>query len=293
MASYPTQPGMTFPVNLADVHLKVDERGRHVSHDSFEYRVASGQIPEFRVITLAGENISVGSTFEFITEGGIFRMPQLGDETTLRIAAGGSADDAAAGIGAQEIVLTGLDETGATVSELVTTNGILASLPTTTTFLRLLRIIVTKSGTYPVDLTSASHVDTITIENGAGTEVWGEISLNGFAQSNDKIGCGTVALGDTAQISRLDITVNSTRLVDIALFIRNNILQTDPPFSPFIIGQELTGIEGSISVVFEYPAGPFLPLTDIGIMARLTAGLGGPDAVVSSVLTLITRRDPT
>lgn len=292
MASYSTLPGMTFPVKLADAGLRVDDIGRYVSADNFQFRVVSGQLPGFNLVTLAGHNEEVGATFEFVTDNGIFRMPQLGDETTLRIAAGGDAADNAAGLGAQEIVLTGLDETGALVSELVVTNGILASLPTTTTFLRLLRIVVTKSGTYPIDLAIASHTGVIVIEDGAGTEVWGQIPLDGFAHSADKIGCGTVALGRRAYIINIEINIDSSKLVDVALFVRNNILENTPPYSPFIIGQELKAIEGSQSFNFDFPQGPFQALTDIGLVARLTAG-GGPDATVSTILTYITEDEPT
>ena len=75
MASYPTADGMTFPVSHADPTIKVDELGRHVSYDSFMFRVESGQIPGLSVGSASGINTNVGTSFEAVSDGGIFFLP--------------------------------------------------------------------------------------------------------------------------------------------------------------------------------------------------------------------------
>lgn len=234
--------------------------------NSLDSNLAEGDIAGRSVIHKFGRNGSVGTTFAPVTDGGVWQTPLSSSASTLRIKAGGDANDTAAGTGAREITLQGVDETGALVSEAVATAGASASAATTTTFMRLFRAYVSESGTY-ASATDGSHADTITIEDGAGSEDWGSILLDGFALGQSTIACYTVPLGYTALIEAADINVQSNKTAEIILFQRQNILETSAPFSAMRVLEEWGGVSSDIQVTFTTPI--LLPgLCDVGFMAK-------------------------
>ncbi len=94
-----------------------------------------------------GTNESVGTTFAHIWPlGGIYNWPSVA--TTVRVASGGSSNDAALGSGARTIVVDGLDENFDIATEEITLAGSSASVSTTTTFIRVHRAFVTEVGSY-------------------------------------------------------------------------------------------------------------------------------------------------
>ena len=93
------------------------------------FNIASGRIPGLSVVHKFGR-ASVGTTYSPVTFGGVYNTPQVAGATTLRVKAG-DANDTAAGTGAREVTLIGLDETGAEVTEAVATAGAAASATTT------------------------------------------------------------------------------------------------------------------------------------------------------------------
>lgn len=85
--------------------------------------IARGSARGARGFRLYGRNSNVGGTLEPISVGGIYRTPQVGSETALRIKAGGNANDAAAGLGARLVRIEGVNALGEYISEDVATNG--------------------------------------------------------------------------------------------------------------------------------------------------------------------------
>jgi len=281
MASY--NIGMQFPLKFADAGLHVDKEGRYVSADSFEFRVASGQVPGYSLITASGHNNNVAQAYVPVVDGGEWQTPQVADAIQLRLAAGGDVADTAAGVGAQEVTFIGMDPTGASITEALATNGALASLNTTQFFLRLLSAAVTKSGTYST-FTADSHAAAIVIEDSAGVNQWSTIPFSGtLAHSRSKIGCVTVPRDKFGWITRIGLGIDSTRSTDVALFQRDNILETAPPYSPFQIVQELVGAGGINQFDGKFPLGPFSELTDLGVMAKVAQ----TTATVSSSISMI------
>ena len=244
----------------------------YISNKEFLIEVQKGNIPGHSIIHKFGRNPLVGVTYVPICSTGIYRTPQVSGATTLRIKAGGSVDDDAAGTGAREILLQGLDETGAEFEELIVTNGASASLPTTKNFIRWYRGFVNGSGTYADQLTG-SMADTITIENGAGTEDWGIIDKNGFVSSQTYIGVYTVPLGKTAYMLSGKLRLDTTKIIDAIFFKREDILQTAPPYSAMKAQLEATGLD-SLGYVFlpKSASTPIPALSDIGFMAKVSTG---------------------
>ena len=232
--------------------------------------VSKGNIQGASIIDKFGQNIAVGTTLVPVTAIGIYNTPQVSGATTLRIKAGGNANDTAAGTGAREITLVGLDETGTLLIEAIVTAGASASAVTTGTFMRLYSMSVSESGSY-ANATTASHAALITVENGTGGTDWGTIDVvDTFAGSRSNIASYSVPLGYTAYLLAWDISIESTKTVDLLFFKRENLLETAAPYTSMQMLFEIAALSDSRD---EHLAAPirFPALTDIGFMAKVSS----------------------
>jgi hypothetical protein len=230
--------------------------------------VVRGKFTYQSTVNKFGANAAIGTSYEPVSTNGIYKTPQVSGAVALRVAAG-AAQNTSAGTGARTITLQGLDETGALVSETVSTNGTSAGTASTTTFLRLFRIFVVTSGTYATQ-SAGSHVAStdIVIEDASNNE-WGRIDAsNGFPIGQSQIGAYSVPLGYEAYLTDYALTVNGTKAVDFVFFQRQDILQTSAPYSAMRAVINLYGIDNDVSFSPNYPVGPFPALTDIGWMAK-------------------------
>jgi len=243
----------------------------------FYQEVAAGNVDKHSIVPIFGRNDAVGGSYEPVSLGGVYEMPQVAGASTLRIKAGGNANDTAAGTGAREITVVVLDETGAEVSATIATAGASASSATTVTAIRLLRAFVSKSGTYPTTLVG-SHAADIVIENGAGGTDWATIGNTDFSRSNTEIGFYTVPLGFTAFVHALSVTVDSTKSASIIAVKRENILETSVPFTAMRVLLELGGVSGQDAEELKLPSLKIPALTDIGLLGLIATGATEIDA---------------
>lgn len=246
-----------------------------LSNNEIEYGLdmAKGLISGKEVIHKFGKNAAVGTSFVTLSAGGVYMTPQVSGATTLRIKAGGNAADTAAGAGAREVTLEGLDATGAYITETLTTAGASASEVTSKSFLRLFRFRVTASGTYAT-MSTGSHGADIVIENGGGGTNWGTILKTGIGASTSQVGMYTVPLGKEAYITSVFLTVDSTKAADVMFFERENILETAAPYSAAVLGIEFKAIVTPTALKQILPRGPFPALTDIGFLGKVGTGTG-------------------
>lgn len=235
------------------------------------WTVAAGKYPNLSIVHKFGRNPAIGTTFAPVCMGGVYQTPQYGSATTLRIAAGGDANDTAAGSGARSITLQGLDETGALVSETIATAGASASSATTTTFSRLFRFYVEASGTYAT-ASAGSHADDITIENGAGGTTWGVIDATSFPQGQSEVGAYTVPAGYTGYITEMTMISDATKPTDILLFQRKDANQTAAPYSRMSKVMSTDNLTVMFNQNHINPLGPFPAHTDLGFMAKVAIG---------------------
>lgn len=249
----------------------------------FYQEVSAGNVAKHSIVRIFGRNNAVGTSFVPITLGGVYQMPQVAGATTLRIKAGGNANDTAAGTGAREITVNVLDETGVAITETIATAGASASSATTVTAIRLLDAFVSKSGTYP-NATAGSHAADIVIENGAGGTDWATITNTDFSRSQTEIGFYTVPLAKTAYVHAISVTVDSTKSADVLAIKRNNILETAAPFTAMRVILELGGISGQDSVALKLPSQAFPALTDIGLFGMIASGTTEIDISFSVLL---------
>lgn len=235
--------------------------------------ISRGLAAGVQVIEKFGRNSSVGTSFVPVAMGGVYQAPQSGSATTLRIAAGGDANDTAAGSGARSVTFEGTDENFDLATEAVATAGALASSATTTTFTRLFRAYLTPStgsGTYAAfTAAGGSHAATITIENGAGGTTWGVIDGTNTAKGQSEIAAYTVPSGYTAYVKPKIVYVDTNRSTDVLLVWRANADETAAPYSArraqaVVIGATRNVLFGDGDV----PYGPYPGPADIVFMAK-------------------------
>jgi len=242
--------------------------------------VSRGLTTGHTVVKKFGRYTSIGTSFTPVARLGVYNTPQAASATTLRIKAGGNANDTAAGSGAREVTLEGLDENFAYATEAVATAGASASSATTTTFTRLFRAYVSSSGTYATSA-AGSHSATITIENGAGGTDWAEIDATDFPLSQTEIAAYSVASGYTAYVFLDDITIETNgKTVDVLFFQRATADDSAAPYSAMRVVAALYGLTPGIQDLAGrvVPYGPFVGPCDMGFMAKVDTGTGGVSA---------------
>lgn len=235
--------------------------------------VARGLFQGIESIKKFGRNSSVGTSFVPVSIGGIYRTPQAGSATPLRIKAG-NTNDTAAGTGAREVTIIGLDENFEVASEALATAGTSASGNTSTNFLRNYRSFVSESGTYAT-ASAGSHTDDIVIEKSTGGEDWSTIDATSFPKSQSEIGAFTIPAGKIGFVKLRDLSIDSGKTVDMIFFSRANADEVAPPYSAMRAQSVVTGVSGGSIETFgavDVPFGPYTGPTDIGFMAKVANG---------------------
>jgi len=217
-----------------------------------------------------GRNTAVGTSFVPVTFGGVYPTPQVGSATQLRIKAGGDANDDAAGTGAREVTLIGLDANGDEVTEAIATAGASASSATTNSFIRLYRAYVSASGTYAT-ASAGSHAASITIENSAGGTDWLTIDAAAFPLAQSEVGAYSVAAGKKAYVFSAYAATDSSKSTDIVFFQRTSILQTAEPYDAMRVVFDIKSTEAFVDFAPRAPLGPFVGPCDLGFMAKVSS----------------------
>jgi hypothetical protein len=223
-------------------------------------KVAKGEVAGASVAHISGYNPTQASgAWEGVHSlSGAF--PVLSSATTIRIKAGGNAADTAAGAGARQIQVEGLDETGDAISVSINTNGASASASTTETFSRVFRAYVNTTGTYDV-----ANTGDIVIENTAGTTDLIQITANeGEAQF-----CSyTIPLGFTGYLLSARVESDASKAADFRLMTRGSVLNTVAPFEPNKLSHYWDGVVGAAPLKSVAPMLVLSALTDIYIEAN-------------------------
>lgn len=238
----------------------------------WSHHLSMGNMYQAHVHHQFGRNVAVGTSYLPVSDNGIYRTPQAGAATRLRVKAGGNAGDTAGGAGARSVKIYGLNATGDEVTEIIATAGASASASTTQSFIRLYLVEVHESGTYGTQA-AGSHIGNITIENAAGTEDWAQIQLNGFPSGTTGIGTVSVPRNHSGLVTSININPEGAKTLDVIILKREGILQAAAPYKPITKLQEFIGLTQSVSITFDMPL-RFHELTDIGVLAKVSSGTG-------------------
>ena len=262
----------TEPVGTPEGHIWINPDEEADPMSSFLIEVKKGNIGGHSLVQKFGRDDSVGTSFSPVHFGGVWQTPQPASATTLRIKAGGDANDTAAGTGAREVTLQGLDATGAEIEQSLATAGASASAATALSFMRLFRYFVSGSGTYGT-VAAGSHADDIVIENGAGGTDWGTLDSTDFARGQSECACYSIPDGKTGYFLKVHYSTDSSKTTNILIFQRQNIVDASAPYDAVrLIAEIQTEGEGDWdpegSVQITGPADVFaLAKVDVGTAA--------------------------
>jgi len=142
---------------------------------------------------------------------------------TMRVKAGGNVADTAAGNGAREVTIQGIDSAFAETSEAVATAGAGASAATTASFWRVHRAWVSAAGTY-----TSANTGVVTIEDSGGGA---DFLTIGADEGQSQYAGWTTPTGKTAYLLSVHVTVDSNKTTNIRLFTRLNIDDVAAPMN--------------------------------------------------------------
>jgi hypothetical protein len=239
-------------------------------------QVKNGLVPGASIVEKFGRNDSVpNGSWAFINLLGFTDFP-ISSPTTVRIKAGGSANDIAAGSGAREITIQGIDSNGDEVSEVIATNGANVSANSTNSYWRVHRFWVSECGTY-----GGSNESDIVIENSAGTQ---DIIKVAAGEGQTQYCVYTIPKGKKGSLLSVHVTVDSNLDADIRIFTREQMTATVAPFQAKRIKKFFDGVNRERTYVPRSPELNIPELTDIWIEAR---GAGASTQVSGDLELLI------
>jgi hypothetical protein len=240
-------------------------------------QIAEGKVPGKTIVNKFGSNSSVpNGVFELVSSLSVPYDGFLSAPSTIRIKAGGSPADTAAGAGAQSVFVEGIDDSLARVVVEIPTAGASASAATTELFWRVDRTFVGDAGTYATPVNTGA----IMIENSAGSADLIDI-VAGAGQSTH---CFVAVPGGVeAYLVGYELSVDAVQKADLRLVTRARINDTSVPVAPRLVKRNWDGVLGPIPHQFQAPT--FL-LTGPGEIYIEAAG-GGSTTKVSTSLDLI------
>jgi len=232
----------------------------YIGSTDFLLRVKQGLVPGYSVVHKFGRNDAVpNGSWAFVNLLGFTSWP-LSAATTVRIKAGGNAADTAAGAGAREVTVQGIDSTLAEVSETIATAGASASSVTTAQFWRVHRAWVSSVGTYGAGNTAA-----ITIENGAGGTDLIQIAAG---EGQSQFAGFSIPTGKTGYILSVDVTVDAAKAADVKLLTRESLNDTSAPMKSVRLKKYWDGVLGHLEYRPRSPDITLAALTDVWIEAK-------------------------
>ena len=269
--SFGTHSPLTTPLNLT---VATDADTLVTRTTDFDLDVAQGRFSGVSAVTKFGANTAVpsGAEADIWASGGLY-TGWLTTAATLRIKAGGHANDTAAGSGARSIRLEGLDANFNETSALVVTNGASASSATAGTFIRLFRAYVVDVGTY-----HGSNAAAIVIETSGGTVV-GQIALRGQTQ----MALYTIPAGYTGYLAAVRFTCEGSKASD---FYLNKVENADDVTVPYTGRRLIISSPGVVGTQFrEFKQYRALPAkTDVWVSAVGPSGGASCSAAFDIIL---------
>lgn len=195
----------------------------YTGEKDFFFEVSKGNISGHAAVHIIGGNQSVGTTTEDIWSAGGTKTWITSASTMETLSS--DVNDTAAGTGAREVTVYGLDASFNEISEAVATNGTTA-VTTTASFIRVNKTVVTSAGSY-----GGNNVGEITTRVSGGGVTQCHI-LAGFGE--DTGSHYTVPAGKTAYVVSALPSVNNSFTSHTELKKREGADTVSVPFSPTI-----------------------------------------------------------
>lgn len=235
----------------------------YIGTTDFLIEVQKGNVPGHALVHKFGRNDNVpNGSWAFISLLGATAWP-VSAAATVRVKLGNAADTAA-GNGAREITVQGIDSNLAEITEAIATAGASASTVTTALFWRVHRAWVSSAGTYGVANTAA-----VTIENGTGGTDIIQIAIE---EGQTQFGGWTVPTGKTAYLMSAHATVDTGKVVSFRMFTRGSINDTTAPLASKRVKLEFRGIRDSSNLLPRSPMDAIPALSDVWWECNGSAG---------------------
>lgn len=250
----------------------VNESGAlHVADYGLE--VSRGNLGDKMATRVEGRNASVGTTEQVISNvGGAYNF--LTAAATIRIKAGGNANDTAAGTGAREITVVGLDSTGAIISEAIATNGASVSSATSASFRRINDAYVSAAGTYATGaIATGSNTGAISIETSGGT-LMAIIPAN---TGREAVCAYTVPVNKKGYFKRIRVTPEGAKAVTFRLWTREGFDTTSAPFGAKLLRAEWVALAETSGFELQHPF-QIPGKTDIWVSAKVASSTSAASA---------------
>lgn len=247
---------------------EIEQRTPH-SILPFNDSAARGDKAGLKVIHMFGHNDSIGTTITPVAQGGVYQTPTTA--VSLEFVSS-SANDTAAGTGAQEMTIIGLDANWNEQEVTVATNGTTAAA-ISGTWLRVYKAYVSASGTYATSA-AGSHAGNLTIRVAGAGATYAYMTVSPFPEGQSNIGAYTVPIGKTAFIKHIYVHVDTNKEVDVYAFQRPEANDVTTPYSPMKVWGQWHGIASNTHLHPHTPYGPFVGPCDLGFMAVVDASTG-------------------
>jgi hypothetical protein len=227
---------------------------RAIHSDSFEDRAADGLVTGTSIIQQFGTG-PVDSTERQLRGTSAAASYTFLDAAVAMEVVCANANDTAAGTGAREVFVDGIDGAGAVKTETIATNG--GTVALSGTWLRINRCYVTKLGSSPQ--VGNSNAGAITVQTAGGGAVHATIPAD---QGQSEIAGYAIPAGKVAHIHGLAISMDTGKSVTVKLYTRNNMLAGAAPFAALRLQRVYSGLDTPIDIDLEHPI-VFDELTDI------------------------------
>lgn len=254
-------------INPATEEKQTDILTQLTAGTDWYMQIKRGNVPGHSIIEKFGSG-NIGTTLVPVTSSLSYQTPTT--LTTLE-AVSSSANDTAAGTGAQQLTVVGIGAGWAEVTQTVEMNGTTAVTLGTQLF-RVYRWWVSRSGTYATQSTG-SHAGTLTIRVSGAGATWSTIGVTPFPTGQSQIGCFTVPAGVTGYVVTKNVFAEGSKVADTYFFQRPHADVVTTPFTGAmrLVEREI-GISGGYSVNFKAGKGPFVGPCDIGFMSKIASG---------------------
>lgn len=255
---------------------RIHDRRIWTQAEGFLQSVAFGRIPGHEIIHKFGSNVAVSTTLSVVASGGIYQTPTA--PVTL-YATSTSANDSAAGSGAQQIIVEYLDTSWNRQVGTIEMNGLSQSTSSISGVMRVFRAKVARSGSY-ANATTPSQQGTITIHENGGSPVYATLPelSSGFGSGQSLIAVYTVPANHTAFVLKFIVSAASNQTTDVYFFSRSNADDVTAPYGGVMRAANVySGLNSTVGLEHltweQYPE-----KTDMGFMAKVSSGNGSCSA---------------
>lgn len=197
----------------------------------FFVELVKGNVVGQKSINKFGQNDIVGTVEEDVqTQGGTLIF--LTSAELMSIISSDPANDNLTGSNARSVLIEGLDENFTEISEIINLSS--SAVNTTQQYIRVFRFKVNEVGTYGV-----SNAGTISATASSGSL---QIEIEGGAGQSETTHF-TIPAGKKAILKRMSITMDTGKVINVRVLIRENADDIIDPFSPIKKIKHFVGLD--------------------------------------------------